>query len=64
VVRGLSNAEIAIALTIRAPLTHVARVLAKLGLRTRVHAVIYAYEHGLVSNQEPAEPTPGGRDRA
>jgi DNA-binding CsgD family transcriptional regulator len=27
--------------------THVNRLLAKLGLRTRVHAVIYAYEHGL-----------------
>jgi DNA-binding NarL/FixJ family response regulator len=26
----------------------VARILTKLGVRTRVHAVIYAYEHGLV----------------
>lgn len=39
--------------------THVARVLSKLGLRTRVHLVIYAYEHGLLSG------TPTGRpDRA
>ncbi|MGO1051669.1 response regulator [Crossiella sp. CA198] len=47
--RGLSNAGIAAELgvgegTVK---THVARVLAKLGLRTRVHAVIYAHEHDL-----------------
>jgi DNA-binding NarL/FixJ family response regulator len=48
---GQSNAEIAEALCIGEGTvkTHVARVLAKLGLRTRVHVVIYAYEHGLVS---------------
>ncbi|WP_285774039.1 LuxR C-terminal-related transcriptional regulator [Microtetraspora sp. NBRC 13810] len=44
-----SNTEIAAALTIEEGTvkTHVARILSKLGLRTRVHAVIYAYEHGL-----------------
>ena len=50
VARGLGNAEIARALTLGEGTvkTHVARVLAKLGLRTRVHAAIYAHEHGLV----------------
>lgn len=47
---GLSNGEIARLLWIEEGTvkTHVARILAKLGLRTRVHVVIYAYEHGLV----------------
>jgi DNA-binding NarL/FixJ family response regulator len=51
IARGMSNAEIAgtLCLSEATVKTHVARILAKLGLRDQVQAVVFAHEAGLLA---------------
>lgn len=62
---GLSNAEIAGRMfvsdaTIK---THVSNLLAKLGVHDRLHAVIYAYEHGVIEPGAAADAGEGAAGR-
>jgi DNA-binding NarL/FixJ family response regulator len=57
VATGMSNAEIANKLIIGETTvkTHVTRLLMKLGVRDRIHAVVLAYETGMLKPNQPSK---------
>lgn len=56
--QGMSNEEIARELVIEVSTvkSHLARMLPKLGLRSRLQAVVWAYQNRIVSVPEPTDP--------
>jgi len=54
----MTNAEIAAGLYLSEATvkSHIARILAKLGLRDRVQVAVYAYEHGIVRPGDATSP--------
>lgn len=60
VARGLSDAEIAAGfhLSEATVKSHVARVLAELGVRDRVQTAVFCYENGIVRPGRPGAPGP------
>jgi DNA-binding NarL/FixJ family response regulator len=57
--RGAVNAEIASRLTVSEATvkTHVGAIFAKLGVRDRAAAIVFAYDHGIVEPRPGMEPT-------
>ncbi len=64
--RGGSNAAIGDALHLSEPTVkgHVTQLLAKLGVASRVQAVVFAYESGFVRPGEASEPAPPAQTSA